>query len=222
MTTALNPLGSLADAVDELAAQTVDRIAGGELANDLVSRRRLMDRLEAEFIRRVQRFDRNRGAPSEDAVSTVSWLRATCRLTGRAAAERVRMARVLADLPRTTESFRAGGAGFSNVSLIARLADDVGAAAVAGVEETLASAAEVLDAGGMRVLTAFTRYRLDADGALDADKRNHERRWFSCDQVYGGVFVLRGELQDHRHRAMRTVAERVGVTGCPVRRDVSL
>jgi hypothetical protein len=194
VTTVLRPIGRLADAVEYLAAEEIDPAGDGELADDLVAMRRLMDRLEAEFIRRVQRFDRSHGAQPEGAVNTVSWLRASCRLTGSAAAERVRMARVLADLPRTTESFRSGRAGFTNVSLIARLAEDVGAAAVAGVEDTLVAAAEMLDAGRMHVLTAFTRYRLDADGAVDEDQRNHERRWFSCDQVYGGVFVLRGEL----------------------------
>jgi hypothetical protein len=213
--TALRPLGRLAEVIDDLAAESIDGCEGGELANDLPCLRRLVDRLESEFIRRLQHFDQIGGAQAEGAVSTVSWVRSNCRLTGAAAAERVRMARVLADLPRTTESFRAGRAGFTNVSLIARLAEDVGAAAVAGVEETLVPAAEALDAGRMHVLTAFTRYRLDANGALEEDNRIHQRRWFSCDQTYGGVFVLRGELDSEGGAVLKTALDALSAPAGP-------
>jgi hypothetical protein len=134
-----------------LASEEVDGVGGHELGDELVCMCRLMDRLEAEFVRRVERFDRGRGALSEGAVSTVSWLRATCGLTGGGAAERVRMARMLARLPRTSASFRAGRSGFANVALVARLADEAGADAVAGVEDTLVPAAEALDPGRMRI-----------------------------------------------------------------------
>jgi hypothetical protein len=46
----------------------------------------------------------------------------------------------------------------------------------------------------MRRLTEATRLHLDPDGVLDADNRAHERRWFECEQTYGKVFVLRGQL----------------------------
>jgi Domain of unknown function (DUF222)/HNH endonuclease len=200
-------LSELSGAVARLASEEVDGVDGHELGDELVCMRRLMDRLEAEFVRRVERFDRGRGALSEGAVSTVSWLRATCGLTGGGAADRVRMARMLDGLPRTTASFRAGRCSFANVALIARLADEVGVDAVAGVEETLVPAAEVLDPGRMRILTAFTRHRLDADGALEADNRDHERRWFSCDQVFGGAFVLRGELDAENGAVLKTALD---------------
>jgi Domain of unknown function (DUF222)/HNH endonuclease len=200
-------LSELSGAVARLASEDVDAVGGHELGDDLVCMRRLMDRLEAEFVRRVERFDRGRGALSEGAVSTVSWLRATCGLTGGGAADRVRMARMLGRLPRTTASFRAGRSSFANVALVARLAEEVGADAVAGVEETLVPAAEALDPGRMRILTAFTRHRLDADGALEADNRDHERRWFACDQVFGGAFVLRGELDAENGAVLKTALD---------------
>jgi hypothetical protein len=181
-------------AVNTLAAASIDGVTDHGLGDELVAIRRHIDRLEAEFIRRLHPFDRHRGALSEGAASTVSWLRGTCGLTGGAAAERVRMARVLHDLPQTMSSFRAGRAPFTNVSLIARLAEDVGVDATRSVEDTLVTGAETLDTARMYHLASFTRHRLDADGALDADNRAHERRWFSCDRTFGGVFILRGEL----------------------------
>jgi hypothetical protein len=181
-------------AVDNLAAESIENVSDHGLGDDLVSIRRQIDRLEAEFIRRLHPFDRHHGALSEGAASTVSWLRGTCGLTGGAAAERVRMARVLDDLPQTTASFRAGRAPFTNVSLIARLAEDVGVDATRTVEDTLVTAAQKLDVGRMYQLVSFTRHRLDADGVLGKDNHAHDRRWFSCDQTFGGVFILRGEL----------------------------
>ena len=181
-------------AVDNLAAEPIEHVSDHGLGDDLVAIRRQVDRLEAEFVRRLHRFDRQKGALSEGAASTVSWLRATCGLTGAAASDRVRMARVLDGLPLTMASFRAGRSPLTNVSLIARLAEDVGADAARSVEGTLVAAAEKVDAARMHYLIEFTRHQIDSDGALDKDNRAHDRRWFSCDQTYGGIFILRGEL----------------------------
>ena len=48
----------LAHVVDDLAAEEIDDVADAALGNDLVSLRRVIDRIEAEFIRRLERFDR--------------------------------------------------------------------------------------------------------------------------------------------------------------------
>jgi Domain of unknown function (DUF222)/HNH endonuclease len=197
----------LTAAVDNLAAESIDCATDHALGDDLVAIRREIDRLEAQFIRRLHPFDRSHGALSEGAASTVSWLRATCGLTGGAAAERVRMARVLDDLPLTAESFRAGRAPFTNVSLIARLAEEVGADSARTVEPTLVDAAEKLDSARMYYLATFTRHRLDADGALDKDNQAHDRRWFSCDQTFGGVFILRGELDAEGGALVKTALD---------------
>ncbi len=197
----------LSQAVDGLAAEPIDSVSSHTLGDDLVAIRRQIDRLEAEFIRRVYRFDRDHGALAEGAASTASWLRGTCGLSGNAATDRVRMARMLNELPMTMTSFSAGRAPFTNVSLIARLADDVGVDATRTVEETLVDAAEKVDAGRMWYLTSYTRQRLDADGALDRDNRDHERRWFACDQTFGGMFILRGELDAEGGAIVKTALD---------------
>ncbi len=208
-------IDSLADAVSGVAADTIDHVSDHALGDDLVAIRAQIDRLEAEFIRRLQRFDRSRAALAEGAVSTVSWVRGRCGLSGAAAAERVRMARVLDDLPQTTASLRDGRASFANVALIARLADDVGVEATRSVEDTLVGAAATLDVGRMSRLVAFTRYRLDADGALERDIRSHERRWVSCDQTFGGVFVLRGELDAEGGALVKTALDALSAPAGP-------
>jgi hypothetical protein len=194
------------EAVDALVDESIDDFSTHALGADLIDIRRAIDRLEAEFLRRLHRFDRAHGALADGGVSTVSWLR-RCGMTVKAAAYRVHLARTLGELPATLDSARAGRASFSNVTMIAHLAEDVGVEQVAPFESILVGAAETLEPGAMRTLTQATRLRLDPDGVLADDNRAHERRWFECEQTYGGVFVLRGELDAEGGALVKTAID---------------
>ncbi|MFZ0178461.1 MAG: DUF222 domain-containing protein, partial [Candidatus Dormiibacterota bacterium] len=196
----------LQDAVDALVDESIDGFSTHALGEDLVDIRRAVDRLEAECIRRLHRFHCARGAQDDSGGSTVSWLR-RCGMTAKAAAYRVHLARTLGELPATLDSARAGRASFSNVTMIAHLAEDVGVGQVAALESILVGAAETLDPEAMRTLTQATRLRLDPDGVLADDNRAHERRWFECEQTYGGVFVLRGELDAEGGALVKTAID---------------
>jgi hypothetical protein len=195
------------EAVDALVDESIDDVSTHALGADLIDIRRAIDRLEAEFVRRLHRFHRAHGALAAGGVSTVSWLRPHCGMTVKAAAYRVHLARTLGELPATLDSARAGRASFSNVTMIAHLADDVGVEQVAPLESILVGAAETLEPGAMRTLTQATRLRLDPDGVLADDNRAHERRWFECEQTYGGVFVLRGELDAEGGALVKTAID---------------
>ena len=195
------------EAVDALVDETIDDFSTHALGADLIDIRRSIDRLEAEFIRRLHRFHRAHGAQADGGATTVSWLRPRCGMTVKAAAYRVHLARTLGELPVALDSARAGRASFSNVTMIAHLAEDVGVEQVAPLESILVGAAETLDPGAMRTLTQATRLRLDPDGVLADDNHAHERRWFECDQTYGGVFVLRGELDAEGGALVKTAID---------------
>jgi Domain of unknown function (DUF222)/HNH endonuclease len=196
----------LHDAVDALVDESIDALSTHALGADLIDIRRAIDRLEAEFLRRLHRFHRAHGALADGGVSTVSWLR-RCGMTGKAAAYRVHLARTLGELPAALDSARAGRASFSNVTMIAHLADDVGLEQGAPLESILVGAAETLEPGGMRTLTQATRLRLDPDGVLADANHAHERRWFDCDQTYGGVWVMRGELDADNGALVKTALD---------------
>ncbi len=98
------------------STSSIDGVSTHALGADLVEIRRAIDRLEAEFVRRLHRFDRGHGAAAEGGVSTVSWLRSRCGMTVKAAAYRVHLARTLGELPATLDSARAGRASFGNVA----------------------------------------------------------------------------------------------------------
>jgi hypothetical protein len=196
----------LREAVDALVDESIDTFSTQALGEDIIDLRHSIDRLEAECVRRLHRFHRERGAQADGGGTTVSWLR-RCGMSAKAAAYRVHLARTLGELPATLDSARAGRASFSNVTMIAHLAEDVGVAQVRPFEHILVGAAETLEPGAMRTLTQVTRLRLDPDGVLADDNRAHERRWFECEQTYGGVFVLRGELDAEGGALVKTAID---------------
>ena len=197
----------LNDAVAAVVAESIDNFSTHALGADLVEIRRAVDRLEAEFLRRLHRFHQARGAQSDGGGTTVSWLRHRCGMTAKAAAYRVHLARTLGELPATLESARAGRASLSNVLMIAHLASDVGVERVAPIESILVGAAETLEPRAMRTLVQAAGLRLDPDGVLERDNHAHERRWFDCDETYGGGFVVRGELDHESGALVKTIID---------------
>jgi Domain of unknown function (DUF222)/HNH endonuclease len=184
----------LAGALEAIADEDVERLTDCALADDLVTLRRHIDRLEYEFGRRLHRFDRARGYAAEGAASAVAWLRTTSRLSGGAAAQRVETARMLPELPLTERAARQGEIGFQHAAVIARCAVEVGSDTVRGVEATLVEAATKLDPGRLRLVTRHLRHCVDPDGTLRDANRDHERRWLRVSQSLDGVYFLDGLL----------------------------
>ena len=80
----------LRDAVLALGAEPCEGLPVGALLRESEELRRLMDVLEAEFVRRVGCLDRLRAVGGGEVPgSVVGWLRGSCRLSGGAAVERV-------------------------------------------------------------------------------------------------------------------------------------
>lgn len=180
--------------VELFSARDIDGWTDEALAEDLVELRRSIDLLEVEFARRLRRFEAQRGYLSERAASLVAWLRNRCRMSAAAAAQQAEVARRVPELPETGRALEAGEIGFHHAAVIARCATEVGASEVRRVETTLVDAARKLDPGRLRLVTRHLRHCVDPDGALEAANDEHERRWLSISQTYGGLFVIDGQL----------------------------
>ena len=196
----------LGAAVDALVGESIDGFSTDALGADVIDIHRTIDRLEAELLRRLHRFHAERGAQADGGGTTVSWLR-RCGMTVKAAAYRVHLARALGELPATLDSARAGRASFSNVTMIAHLAKDVGVEQVAPLEGILLGAAETMQPREMRTLVQAARLRLDPDGVLADDQHAHERRWLDCDQTYGGGYSVRGEFDAEGGAVVKTIID---------------
>jgi hypothetical protein len=198
------PLSAIAGDISRLAALDVDRIPTAALGDGMAAMRRDIDALEAQFSRWLLLFDRARGFETEGSNSAVSWLRGVCRLSGGAAAERVQVARELAQLPDTKARFDSGEIGYQHAAVIARSAAELGVGAMGAAEPALLSAAGRLDPGQLRTLSREMRYRLDPDGALADDNAIFERRRLTINQLGDGAFLLEGMLDAEGGALVRT------------------
>src|SRR5215207_9093086 len=92
-------LASLTAAVEELAAQDLNRLADAALAAQVLELRRLLDRLEGHWLHQLAAVDGRGAAGAElgqQVGSTAAWLRNRLRLgAGTAASSAVRTARAL-------------------------------------------------------------------------------------------------------------------------------
>src|ERR1700680_1670473 len=125
-----------------------------------------IDPLEAVFACGLRRFDKSGEYKADGALSAVAWVRERCNLSGGAAAERVNIARQLEKLPQTEKAFAAGSVGFQHVALIARTAENVGAAPVQQQEGNLLKAAQAMDPGRFAGVAKGFEYRVNSEAAL--------------------------------------------------------
>ena len=195
------------DGVDALINESIDRLTTSELGADIIEMSLALDRLEAERLRRLHRFHRERGADADGGGTTVSWLRRACAMTAKAAAYRVHLARTLGEMPAMLDSARAGRASFTNVAMVGHLAGAVGVEQLQGYEDILLPAAETLDPGRMRRATEATRLSIDPDGVLADANHAHQQRWLDCDQTYGGVFIFRGQFDAESGAVLKTAID---------------
>src|ERR1700722_18191371 len=199
----------LASGGHALGAGSGGGFSGLPPSRDPVAIRRAGDRLEAEFLRRLHRFHNERGGQADGGLSTVAWLRHRCGMTAKAAAYRKHLARTLGEMPATLHSARAGRSSLGNMAMIAHLAGDVGVEQVAPMEPILVQAAETLDPARMRTLTQAARLRLDPDGVLAGENHAHERRWFDCEQSYGGDWFVQGQLDNEAGALVKAVIDAI-------------
>jgi Domain of unknown function (DUF222)/HNH endonuclease len=188
------PLAALGADIAALAAEDLDNLSCGALGEDLVALRRHLDRMEAEFARRLRRFDCLHGPAADGAASTTSWLSSRCRLFPGAAAERVTLARHLPDLPQTETALRNGEIGYQHATVIAHTAERIGVEPARSAETILVQAARTLEPARLRLVTRRLEHCVDPDGALRDANHDHDRRRLHLSRTLDGVVVLDGLL----------------------------
>src|SRR2546422_913815 len=144
-------------------AACVQQVNGPELGELLIQIREAgIDPLEAAFATGVRRFDKSGEYAADGALSVTAWLKWKCKLSGGAAAERVEIGKQLERLPKTEEAFARGDLGYQHVAVIARTAENVGAAAVRTEERNLLNAALTMDPGQFTTVAKNFEHRVDA------------------------------------------------------------
>jgi len=168
---------------------------GAELGELLVLIREAgIDPLEAAFATGVRRFDKSGEYAADGALTVTAWLKWKCKLSGGAAAERVEIGKQLERLPKTEEAFAHGQLGYQHVALLARTAENLGAAAVRGEEGNLLKSAQSMDPGQFMTVVKSFEHRVDAAAALAETNRAYQRRYLHIGEPVAGVVRIDGLL----------------------------
>jgi hypothetical protein len=187
----------------------VVREADGETLGEVLIQIREtgIDPLEAVFVDGVRRLDKSGEYHADGALSIVEWLRQSCKLSGGAAAERVGIARQLAQLPKTEAAFANGQLGYQHVVVLARTAEHIGAATVRKEEASLLQAAQTMDPGRFTGVAKNFEHRVDAAGALAEANRAYQRRYLHIGEPQDGLVRLDGLLDAEGGATLRTALQ---------------
>src|SRR5437764_1218832 len=178
---------------------------GADLGELLIQIREIgIGPLEAAFATGVRRFNKTGEYAADGALSVTAWLKWKCKLSGGAAAERVEIGKRLERLPKTEEAFARGDLGYQHVAVIARTAENIGAAAVRTEERILLKAALTMDPGQFTTVAKNFEHRVDAAGALAEANRAYQRRYLHIGEPQDGIVRLDGLLDAEGGATVRT------------------
>jgi Domain of unknown function (DUF222)/HNH endonuclease len=193
--------------LNRLATEDLNEVPAESMGEDQIALQRIGNRVQAEALRRLRRFDSGQGYASSPAVSAKAWLRWKCNLTYAAASDQVEVARQLDSLPQTSEAFADGEISYRHASLIARTAERLGDKMESNAENILVTAAKDLDPHRLRRVTIHLRHYLEPDGVLEDANEDHERRYLYLSQTLDGVFYLNGRFDAEGGALLRTALD---------------
>ena len=195
--------------LNRLAEEDLTSSPAESMGDDQIALHRIGNRVQAEALRRLRRFDRGQGYASSGALSARAWLRWKCNLLDKAASDQVNVARALESLPQTSEAFADGDISYRHVSLIAHTAQELGDKMEAEAEAILVTAAREQDPRGLKIVSLHLRHYLEPDGVLRDANEQHDRRYLYLSQTLDGVFYLNGRFDAEGGAVLRTALDAV-------------
>src|SRR6267143_1101679 len=94
--------------LSRLASEDLNEMPAEAMGDDQIALQRICNRVQAEGLRRLRRFDSGQGYAPSGALSARAWLRWQLNLTVTVASERVAMSRKLVALPNTEQTLADG------------------------------------------------------------------------------------------------------------------
>jgi hypothetical protein len=193
-------LGSLAAAVEELAAEDLTALPDGEAAQRVLVLRRLLDRLEGHWLRELAGVDGRGAAGAEQGVaapSTAGWLRGRLRAGHPQASGWVRTARALfrGPLTGTAHALTAGDISVAHAAVLAAGTADLPPRTAAEAEPVLLDTARRLDPPRLRQVVTHLREVADPDSAHSRAERQHQRRGLWAAPTLEGMVAIDGLLE---------------------------
>jgi hypothetical protein len=210
----VSPVGlrQLEAAVDQLATQDLHTLSDAHAAQRVLVLRRLLDRLEGQWLRELAGVDGRSAAGAEadtQALSTASWLRNQLRLGGGAARQAVRTARALfrGPLTGTAQALAAGGISTAHAGVLAHGTADLPADTTTEAEPVLLEAARRLDPRRLRRVLAHLRQVADPDAAEQEQQRRLDRRGLWLAPTWEGMLAVDGLLDPEAGQTLLAALE---------------
>jgi hypothetical protein len=204
------PFQDMDQGLQHLRQEDLFVIPASAIGDDLEELRRHINGCEAEFTRRLRRFDKGGGYAATAALTAKAWLRWKCNFSPAAAADRVAVARQLERLALATQAFADGDFSYPHAAMIARTAEKLGDKMESNAETILVTAAKDLDLGQFRVVTMKLQHLMDPDSVLEETNESHERRFLSLSQTLDGIFYLNGRLDSEGGATLQTALNALG------------
>jgi len=192
-----------------LATQDVYAISPLDVADNdrrdrLIRRRHMIDLLELSFSQEAAEFAATKDFEIDGSVSPIDWLRINCHMTSNAAADRVAVGDVLAELQQTVGALAEGEVGFAHLAVMARTANAVGER----FDETaLLEKARTNSPGKFHYICRHYRHAVDAKGYAAEEVELVENRSLSISTWDDGSMLLSGVLDPVGGAALRTALE---------------
>src|SRR5918995_3604496 len=174
-------LAELTVVLDRLAAQDLDRLSDAARAERVLGLRRLVDRLEGQWLKELAGVD-GRGAAGAEADqqvgSTAAWLRNRLRLGAGTAASAVRTALALfrGPLTATAAALTSGELSPAHAQVLATGTHPLPEQVTVEAEPVLVEAARRLDPPRLRRLLGHLLQLADPNSADRDRERRHARR----------------------------------------------
>lgn len=192
--------GDVRDRVNGLAVavDAVAEIDPAELSADvqldlLRALHPLLNRLDAQLTRTVGVVNTQGSAAQEGALSTIGWLRS--RLHAGSAAQRVQVAKGLAELPDLAGAYQRGEISFSHAQIAIKAAKDISAEVLAaGVDKLLAEQATEHTPGVFARAALRIHDHYVPDAADKRARRESQSEWLDVDKTFGGAVSISGML----------------------------
>jgi hypothetical protein len=204
-------LAALTAAVEELAAQDLSGLPDAVRAERVLGLRRLLDRLEGQWLAELAGVDARGAAGAEHDLqvgSTAGWLRARLRMGGGAARGCVRTARALfrGPLTETARALTDGQLSPAHASVLAHGTYDLPHHVTAEAEPVLLDAARRLDPPRLRQALAHLRQVIDPDTTSQAERR-HQRRGLWLSPTLEGMIAVDGLLEPEAGQTLLAALE---------------
>jgi hypothetical protein len=120
----------------------------------------------------------------------------------------VRMARALADMPRSRRALEEGEISMSAARVLVQ-ARETDPEAFLGSEDTLVEAARVHSTGDLHKVASYWRQAVDREAALDSEERLRERRRLHASTTFLGMVRVDGDLDPETGETLLTALRAV-------------